>query len=252
MSAAAAATATTTEVPLVAAPSSSNSRFKLHGSALPTLPTLPTLRALYPRATHSFVQRDLGQTESLVDQAFQLLSPPCSPESLVDGLSSHRRKWDILRITLATTFYSSNPLQLQLPPDEFVQSLRTRSLRLFTPQSLPPSAEYVPPQIILLLAVSALKFNVVTLAREIIEDWLTRRAHDAALADAAAYEKIIEVYSLHVLARLGAWEDASVFLRYEGDLPEQAKQVRTNRSGANNFDPADPHGFTSACFNCWK
>ena len=153
--------------------------------------------------------------------------------SLVDGLSSHRRKWDILRITLAITLYSSTPSkslkrennQLQLSPTDFVHSLRTRSLRLFTPQSLSPSAGYVPPQVILLLAVSALKFDVVTLAREFIEDWLTKRGQDASLEDATAYEKIIEVYSLHILARLGAWEDAREFMRYEEELPEEVKQV---------------------------
>ena len=223
-----AATATMTEVPLAPAISSSTSTIKLNGSAL------PTLRALYTRATHSFVQRDLAQTLSLVDQAFNVLSSPPSQSSLADGLSSHRRKWDILRITLATTLYSSTTSksfknetkELQLPPHDFVQSLRTRSLRLFTPQSLSePSARYVPPQVILLLAVSALKFDVTTLAREIIEDWLTKRSQDDGLEDAGAYEKIIEVYCLHVLARLSVWEDAREFMRYEGELPLEAKQV---------------------------
>jgi hypothetical protein len=221
-----------TEIPLAPTVSSSGSSIKLNGS-------LPTLRALYSRATHSFVQRDLVQTDSLVEQALKLLSPPSSPSSLVDGLSSHRRKWDILRITLATTLYSSTPSkslkkennELQLPPNDFVQSLRTRSLRLFTPQSLSPSAGYVPPQVILLLAVSALKFDATTLAREIIEDWLTKRGQDDGLEDAAAYEKIIEVYAFHVLARLGAWEDAREFMRYEEELPEEVKQVRADTKG---------------------
>ena len=228
----AAATTTVTELPLVPPTGntgSTSSTIKLNGSGS----ALSTLRALYSRATHSFVQRDLAQTHSLVDQAFKLLPPPPSPSSLVDGLSSHRRKWDILRITLAITLYSSTPSkslkrennQLQLSPTDFVHSLRTRSLRLFTPQSLSPSAGYVPPQVILLLAVSALKFDVVTLAREFIEDWLTKRGQDASLEDATAYEKIIEVYSLHILARLGAWEDAREFMRYEEELPEEVKQV---------------------------
>lgn len=231
----AAATTTVTELPLVpptgntGSTGSTGSTIKLNGSGS----ALPTLRALYSRATHSFVQRDLAKTHSLVDQAFKLLSPPSSPSSLVDGLSSHRRKWDILRITLAITLYSSTPSkslkretnQPQLAPTDFVHSLRTRSLRLFTPQSLSPSVGYVPPQVILLLAVSALKFDVVTLAREFIEDWLTKRGQDASLEDATAYEKIIEVYSLHVLARLDAWEDAREFMRYEEELSQEVKQV---------------------------
>lgn len=230
-----AATVTITESPLVP-PTGNTGSIGSTGGTIKTSANesaLPTLRALYSRATHSFVQRDLAQTHSLVDQAFKLLSPPSSPSTLVDGLSSHRRKWDILRITLAITLYSSTPskslkrenTQLQLSPTNFVQSLHTRSLRLFTPQSLSPSAGYVPPQVILVLAVSALKFDVVTLAREFIEDWLTKRGLDPSLEDATAYEKIIEVYFLHVLARLGAWEDAREFMRYEEELPEKVKQV---------------------------
>ena len=38
---------------------------------------------------------------------------------------------------------------------------------------------------------------------------------DASLDDATAYEKITEVYSLHVLARLRGWEHAREIMRYE-------------------------------------
>lgn len=246
------ATTTTSQIPLSRRSTSNTSSTK----PIEGIEGIPTLRSLYSRATHSFVQRDLAQTHSLVDQAFKLLSPPSSPLSLVDGVTSYRRKWDILRITLSTTQYSSTQSptpkdenkDLQLAPNDFVQSLRTRSFRLFTPQSLSPSAGYVPPQVILLLAVSALKFGVVTLAREIIEDWLAKRGQDDSLEDALAYEKIMEVYSLHVLARLGAWEDAREFMRYEGELPEEVQQVCVR---PNNFVPAN-YGLNSACFRPWK
>ena len=54
---------------------------------------------------------------------------------------------------------------------------------------------------------------------------MTKRRQDASLEDATAYEKIIEVYYLHVLAKLDAWEDAREFKRYEEELPEEIKQV---------------------------
>ena len=95
-----------------------------------------------------------------------------------------------------------------------------------TPQSLSsPSAGYVPPQVILLLVVSAVKFDLVTLAQEFTEDWLTKRGQDVSLEDTTAYEKVIEVYSLYVRARLGAWENAKVFMRYEEGPSEEVEQV---------------------------
>ena len=156
----------------------------------------------------------------------------------------------MLRATVAATLYSSTPPkslkkennQLQHPPTDFVHSLRSHSLRLFTPQSLSPSAGYVPPQVILLLAVSALKFDVVTLVREFIED--------ASLEDVTAYEKIIEIYSLHIIAILGAWEDARGFLRYEKELLYLRKSSRYE-SLRWNYIPTD-YRINSAYFKSWK
>jgi hypothetical protein len=89
---------------------------------------------------------------------------------------------------------------------------------------------------------------VITLAREFIEDWLTKRGQDVNLEDAAAYEKIIEVYSLHVLAGLGAWEDAREFMRYEENYLRKSSRYKSIQG---NFIPAD-HRVNSACFKSWK
>lgn len=181
------------------------------------------------------MQRDLAQTQSLVDAAFKLLKPPTA--SAIDGFTSQRRKWDILRITLGTTIYGSPPIsptsskplkrekELLYSPTEFVESLRDRSLRLFTPATHKPTSTFVPPQIVLLLAVSAVKLDTLQLARETVEDWLARRTEETQM-EAEAYEKIVEVYCLHVLSRLGLWEDAREFLNYESELHPLIKDVR--------------------------
>ena len=120
---------------------------------------------------------------------------------------------------------------MQLSLTDFVHSLRTCSLRLFTLQSLSPSAGYVFTPLTLLLVVSTVKFDVVTLAREFIEDWLTKRGQDASMEATTVYVRIIEVNFLHILTRLGAWEDAREFMRYKEELREEVKQVRIDPTG---------------------
>ena len=61
---------------------------------------------------------------------------------------------------------------------------------------------------------------MVTLAREFTEDWLTKRRQDAFWEDSTAHETVIEVYPLHIPARLGAWEIARKFIRYEEEISE--------------------------------
>ena len=174
------------------------------------------------RETRPTAHRSHGRQHDFVPQRFTLVA------SLVDGLSSHRRKWDILRITLAITFYTSTPWKSlkrenshqQLSPTDFVH-----------PQLLSPLAGSVPPQVIQHIVASALKFDVVTLAREFIEDWLTKRGQDASMEATTVYVRIIEVNSLHILTRLGAWEDAREFMRYKEELREEVKQVRIDPTG---------------------
>jgi hypothetical protein len=218
-----------------------------------------TLRNLYEKAKHAFLQRDLLGAERSLTLAFaQLPPPPLSLNSNTDkrdpdGLDSQRRKWDVLRITLWTTLFmskdtSSSSLEkktncpIHLGPIQFLEKLYSNSIRLFTPSSsTDPSSNdaggivHVPDQVVFLLVVSALKLDQVRLAKEWIEDWLVRRdptvppttttTTDGNVKEMTSYEKVVDVYVLHVLPRLGLWDDATEFLRYEAEMNEYTKQV---------------------------
>jgi len=222
-----------------------------------------TLRNLYEKAKHAFLQRDLLGAERSLTLAFAQLPPP-PPLSLnsnidkrdPDGLDSQRRKWDVLRITLWTTLFmskdtSSSSLEkktncpIHLGPIQFLEKLYSNSLQLFTPSSsTDPSSNdaggivHVPDQVVFLLVVSALKLDQVRLAKEWIEDWLVRRdptvpqttttTTDRNVKEMTSYEKVVDVYVLHVLPRLGLWDDATEFLRYEAEMNEYTKQVIFN------------------------
>jgi hypothetical protein len=161
----------------------------------------------------------------------------------VDSLDSHRRKWDILRITLETTLYASPPhnirngepeilpaplrANLMLSAPELVSQLYTRSLRLFTPSHLAtPHVGFLPSQILLTLVLSALKLSCPDIARSIIEDWLGRRFDvEGIVADPEGYSKVMEMYALEVLPRLEEWEYAKEFLGYERELNSEFRQA---------------------------
>jgi len=210
----------------------------------PTKSAVTTLRSLYNRAAKAFLQRDAVLTQSLLLSAFLNLHSPSS--HLPDPLSSHRRKWDILRITLETTLYTSGqstttvpeelkPL-LALSPPSFISTLHARSLQLFTPANrAKPSAEFLPSQILITLVLASVKLDCAQMGREVIEDWLSRRNQSGfdvykeskQLADEVeGYEKVLEVYCLHILPRLNDWEYAREFLRYESELSEDRRSVR--------------------------
>ncbi|KAG8905798.1 hypothetical protein FRB99_008223 [Tulasnella sp. 403] len=233
-------------------PSAKPSSMKSSSSSI-----LHTLRALYQRAARAFLQRNTSETQSLIDAAFQILTPPVSPQP--DYLSSQRKKWDILRITLETTLYTSpgvnaelaqatsprsprsprSPVKspppsaghnlrsnLLLSPPSLLATLHTRSLRLFTPPSHKPSPEFLPAQILVSLVLASLKLECPQVGRIMAEEWLTRRGppDSVPLATLTAaqddgYAKVIDVYCLHILPRLGEWDYATEFLKYESELP---------------------------------
>ncbi|KIK99594.1 hypothetical protein PAXRUDRAFT_131787 [Paxillus rubicundulus Ve08.2h10] len=204
------------------------------GSALPhpalsSPSTEATLQSLYNRAARAFLHRDVVLTTALVASAFAMLQPPVALAS--DALDSHRRKWDILRITLESTVYSSPPDRETLPttlreillssPQAFVTTSHARSLALFTPSSLPrnPTSAFLPHQVLITLVASSIKVNCAILGREMTEDWLSNRGqYDFVPSTGEAYEKVLELYCLHVLPRLGEWDYAKEFLRYESEL----------------------------------
>jgi hypothetical protein len=101
-----------------------------------SLSTEATLQLLYNCAARAFLHRDVTITFTLLSAAFALLPPPFAPSP--DPLDVHRRKWDILRITLETTVFSSTPDIANLPqplreslllsPQSFISTLYARSL----------------------------------------------------------------------------------------------------------------------------
>lgn len=210
---------------------------------------------MYQRAARAFLKRNTAEAQDLIDAAFLILAPPSSP--LPDQMSSQRKKWDILRITLETTLYTSPALastpsrprspapirspspssahnirsNLLLSPPSLLATLHTRSLRLFTPPSLKPTPAFLPAQILLSLVIASLKLECPQVGRGMVEEWLARRSPPeltplTSLVD-DGYAKVIDVYCLHILPRLGEWDYATEFLRYEVELPADRRAVST-------------------------
>jgi len=217
-------------IPLTATPSTSTSTDYEKEFATAAV----TLRSLYSRAARAFLQRDITLTFTLITSAFPLIP---SPPSLDDPLSNWRRKWDILRITLEITVYATPPADSEtlppylrsnsmLSPQSLLAALYTRSLVLFTPV-LPesdvqgnPSVTHIPTQVLITLVLASMKLGVPEVGRSIIEDWLAKRTvhQDPASEDGEMYDKVIELYCLHILPRLEEWEYATEFLQDEGQL----------------------------------
>ncbi|KAI0247640.1 hypothetical protein BJV78DRAFT_1380100 [Lactifluus subvellereus] len=197
--------------------------------------TAATLRPLYARAVRAFLHRDIVLTHSLLTSAFALITPPTT--SIPDTLSDHRRKWDVLRITLDVTVYTAPPADTAIIPAALrsnallsgaalLATLHTRSVRLFAPTDGPAlNPAFLPPQVLVTLALSSVKIGCPAAGRGIIEEWLACRIPTAAAsAEDDGYEKVLEVYCLSILPALGEWTYARQFLGYETELPAQSRE----------------------------
>ncbi|KAG1744284.1 hypothetical protein EDB19DRAFT_1696756 [Suillus lakei] len=197
--------------------------------------TEATLQSLYNRAARAFLHRDIAITFTLLSAAFALIPPPLAPSP--DPLDVHRRKWDILRITLETTVFSSAPDFVDLPqplreslllsPQSFISTLYARSLTLFTPSSLyrKPTSAFLPHQVLITLVASSLKIDCPIVGREMTEDWLSNRGqYDFMPSTGEPYHKVLDLYCLHVLPRLGEWEYVKEFLSYENELSSDQRR----------------------------
>ncbi|KAI0342700.1 hypothetical protein BDW22DRAFT_1357166 [Trametopsis cervina] len=193
--------------------------------------TAATLRSLYTRAAKAFLHRDFSLTHSLLTSAFALIAPPTY--STDDEIATFRRKWDILRITVETTVYSSPPssddadafpaalrANQLLSPQSLVTSFHSRSLQLFTPSSPPqkPRSTFLPHQVLTALVFSSIKLDCFDVGRGMIEDWLARRTPGSTKESLSGYTQIMELYCLHVLPKLEEWQYAEEFLQYETEL----------------------------------
>lgn len=217
--------------------------------------SLATLKPLYPPAARAFLRREVGLTQSLIDAAFLILNAH-PPNSSPDPYAVLRRKWDLLRITLETTMYSSitgenHPdalpanlrSNLTISPSELVQTLHTRSIHLHSPKytpDTPSSPQFLPLQILMALVFASLKLDCPELGKNMVEQWLNHRADapsgpSAPLYDGSSppapdptedmYERLIEAYCLQILPRLGEWDYAMEFLKYEPELAREKKKV---------------------------
>ncbi|KAH9055186.1 hypothetical protein EDB87DRAFT_1642581 [Lactarius vividus] len=193
-----------------------------------------TLRLLYTRAVRAFLHRDVVLTHSLLTSAFALLTPPST--SALDSLSEQRRKWDVLRITLDVTVYTSPPADTASVPATLrsnallsgaalLATLHSRSVRLFAPADSPaPNPAFLPAQVLVTLALSSAKIGCPAAGRGITEEWLACRLPSAVSED--GYKKVLEVYCLSILPALGDWAYARQFLQYETELTAQSREVR--------------------------
>ena len=123
-----------------------------------------------------------------------------------------------------------------LSPQSLLASLHTRSLKLFTPKTWDLdgdggsqrtlSSKYLPSQVVVTLVLASMKLNTPEVGKGMVEDWLSGRADgEGVIEGGEGYEKIIELYCLHVLPRLEEWDLAAEFLQYEGELNVVKKQV---------------------------
>ncbi|TFK40446.1 hypothetical protein BDQ12DRAFT_680980 [Crucibulum laeve] len=238
-----------TQIPLKAAlPPVETPKPPSPSSPTSTNTTSATLRSLYNRAARAFVLRDILLTYSLLESAFSIIQPP----SLVpDSLAEHRRKWDILRITLESTVYTSPPsspdvlperlrVNLMEAPQALISSIYTRSLELFTPttgssQKASLNPAFLPPQVVITLIYSSLKSDCPDFGRVMVEEWLARREPVLSIdqtseeGEGNGYEKVLELYCLHILPKLEQWDYAKEFLEYEGELSvNQREHLKTN------------------------
>ena len=59
-----------------------------------------------------------------------------------------------------------------------------------------------------------------------VEEWLARREPSVIPGvEDESYAKVLDVYCLHLLPRLGEWDLAVEFIGYETELPQERRQV---------------------------
>ncbi|KAJ3895624.1 hypothetical protein GG344DRAFT_30358, partial [Lentinula edodes] len=181
------------------------------------------LDKVYHRAARAFLNRNIALTHELLETGFKSLEGA--------GLNTtYLWKWEILRITFDTMLYTSPPSSsashipfmseiLSKPPQSFVEDMYTRSLKLFR-QSENNATAALPAQVLSTLVYSSLKVDAPDIGRRMIEDWLASRGDTTDLSSSwtDGYAKILELYCLQVLPKLGQWEYAIEYLEYENEL----------------------------------
>jgi hypothetical protein len=175
------------------------------------------LRADYQLAAGAFLRKDFARTHALVHAALARIPPGAG----ADAYAVHRRQWAVLRNTLLATVHGAGDKDLPpalrdaaaLPGPALAEEMRTACAHLFAGRPPAPVAHT--------LAVAALRLGAPGAARDAVEAWLAHRADE----DGEGSAKLVEVYVLHVLPRLGEWEYAHEFLAYEREMPAERREV---------------------------
>ncbi|TEB27012.1 hypothetical protein FA13DRAFT_1736799 [Coprinellus micaceus] len=214
----------------------------------PSSTSVAPLRSLYNRAARAFLHRDIRLTNSLIESAFHMLKPPIL---VYDQLQEQRRKWDILRITLDTTIYADPPAMDSLPEplqptltqssQTLMASIYSRSVAFFTPSGMgsAPNAAHLPPAVLITLLYSSLKLDCPEIGRRMAEEWLSRREapiDDNLESEEGGYDKVLEIYCLLVLPKLGQWDHAKEFLQFETELSEPRREFLNSRLNAQHAE----------------
>jgi len=119
-----------------------------------------------------------------------------------------------------------------------MSNIYKRSLELFTPtegasEKITPNPAYLPADVLITLLYSTLKVDCPEIGRMMSEQWISRKeaplllnsTNPAEDSKEAGYGKVVEIYALNILPKLEQWEYAKEFLQFEGELPEDKKEV---------------------------
>ncbi|KAJ3868954.1 hypothetical protein EV359DRAFT_70223 [Lentinula novae-zelandiae] len=216
------------------------------------------LDKVYHRAARAFLNRNVALTHQLLDTGFKSLEGAGLNTTYLWKWDILRITFDTTLYTSPPSSSASHiPFMneiLSKSPQSFVEDMYTRSRNMFQ-QSENNATAALPAQILSTLVYSSLKVDAPDVGRRMIEDWLASRGDttdlslswtststsltDNSMSDgydadgsgngdspvdvglvkgSDGYAKILELYCLQVLPKLGQWEYAMGFMEYECEL----------------------------------
>ena len=209
------------------------------------------LKDLYTPATRAFTEdRDFVKVQQNIDVALEILAQHPVPHAGPDDFATHRRKWDMLHVTLHTTVYLQPAANFrttklvshkrfgelrQLIPAALVHRMHDRSVQLFTPHSDKPDTAYLPVQVVTNLVTAAVRLRCIDDGRAIAETWMRANGitdpsdeHTLAVAQNLAgteLDKLAVSYVSWVLTPLADWQAAETFLRTNQVVSQSMRKV---------------------------
>ncbi|KAJ3923697.1 hypothetical protein F5877DRAFT_74036 [Lentinula edodes] len=225
------------------------------------------LDKVYHRAARAFLNRNVALTHELLDTGFKILEGAGLNTTYLWKWDILRITFDTMLYTSPPFSSASHiPFMSEIlskPAQSFVEDMYIRSLNLFQ-QNENNATAALPAQVLSTLVYSSLKVDAPDIGRRMIEDWLVSRGDTTDLssswtstftsltensmsdgydADGSVngdspvdvslvkgsdgYAKILELYCLQVLPKLGQWEYAMEFLEYESELELEPRDKLT-------------------------